>query len=81
MNCFRKSSGIYVLNGTKKCRPVEKEDIEVEFQSVPDEIITTNGHAEAVPKEPEVRRAGIQAPVIEIDENVSSVKKYPKNAE
>lgn len=85
MSCFRKSSGIYVLNNTKKCKPAT--DIEIEIQDVQDDVPvpSTNGkiteEQEPEEQEPKERRAGIQAPVIKIDENTNSVKKYPKSSE
>lgn len=43
---------------------------------------TTNGSATAAAvEEPKERRAGIQAPVVNVDENSTSVKKYAKSAE
>lgn len=88
MRCFRKSSGRYILNGAKKCTPVADDGIEftttVDHPPSP-EPITTNGNGNATiaaEEEPEERRAGIQAPVIKVDENSSSsVTKYEKSAE
>lgn len=93
MSCFRRSSGIYVLNTTKKCKPVQ--EVEYEISEVVDKApvppVTTNGNGNitssaaattaTTTEEPKERRAGIQAPVVKIDENSSSVEKYEKSQE
>lgn len=75
------------MNNTKKCRPAT-DDVEVEIHDVPDDPAPsvpppiTNGHVSEEHKdEPGERRAGIQAPVIKVDENSDTVKKYPKSSE
>lgn len=70
---------MYVLNSTKKCRPVA--DVEVEIQDVRDEGAPINGQVAEEKVEQGERRAGIQAPVVQVDENSDTVKKYPKSPE
>lgn len=83
------------MNSAKKCRPVPPESVpdgQVEISSLSDEApppptaaappaATTNGNAATPAEEPKERRAGIQAPVVNVDENTSSVKKHAKSAE
>lgn len=85
MSCFRRSSGIYILNNVKKCKPVQDELV-IEFTDVTDQspaippVATTNGNALSE-EEPKERRAGVQAPTVNVDENSSAVKKHPKTLE
>lgn len=85
MRCFRKSSGIYILSSVKKCQPVSDVDYVVNIatneESVPQVDTTAKNGNIPVNEEPEERRAGIQAPIVKVDENSSSVKKHPKSQE